>query len=123
MVASIIRTIFTQPDTEHVFAQFHEVVRMLTRPHPRIADVLEGARGEAQERCGVRERAEDVGDHRYLSEHSMKLLHELNAAYSQKLIPHGVEKLRPHSGTSPIGSTVRSLREAGVFSSYGPEFG
>lgn len=44
MVASIIRTIFAQPDTEHVFAQFDEVVRMLTRSHPKIAGMLESAR-------------------------------------------------------------------------------
>ena len=34
MVASIIRAIFAQPDTEHVCTQFHEVTRMLTRSHP-----------------------------------------------------------------------------------------
>src|SRR3546814_5072925 len=41
MVASIIRTIFAQPDPEHVYAQFDEVVRMLTRSHPKIAEMLE----------------------------------------------------------------------------------
>jgi putative transposase len=35
MVASIIRTIFAQPDAEHVHTQFDEVVRMLARSHPR----------------------------------------------------------------------------------------
>jgi len=44
MVASIIRTIFAQPDPEHVYAQFDEVVRMLTRSHPKIAEMLENAR-------------------------------------------------------------------------------
>src|SRR3546814_770209 len=44
MVASIIRTIFAQPDPEHVYAQFDEVVRMLTRSHPKIAEMLETAR-------------------------------------------------------------------------------
>lgn len=34
---------FAQPDTEHVFAQFHDVVRMLTRSHPKIAGLLEDA--------------------------------------------------------------------------------
>ena len=43
MVASIIRTIFAQPDPEHVHAQFDEVVRMLTRSHPKIAGMLEDA--------------------------------------------------------------------------------
>ena len=44
MVASIIRTIFAQPDAVHVNAQFDEVVRMLTRSHPKIADMLESSR-------------------------------------------------------------------------------
>jgi transposase-like protein len=44
MVASIIRTIFAQPDPDHVYAQFDEVVRMLTRSHPKIAEMLETAR-------------------------------------------------------------------------------
>ena len=46
MVASIIRTIFAQPDPEHVYAQFDEVVRMLSRSHPKIADMLETARAD-----------------------------------------------------------------------------
>src|SRR6476659_4711782 len=52
MVASIIRTIFAQPDTEHVFAQFHEVTRMLTRPHPKVADMLEAAKDDILAFCG-----------------------------------------------------------------------
>ncbi len=51
MIASIIRTIFAQPDTEHVFAQFHEVVRMLTRSHPKIADMLEDAKDDILAFC------------------------------------------------------------------------
>lgn len=46
MIASIIRTIFTQPDTKHVRAQFDEVVRILTRSHPTIADMPESARDD-----------------------------------------------------------------------------
>lgn len=46
MVASIIRTIFAQPDAEHVNCQFDEVVRMLTRSHPKVADMLEDARDD-----------------------------------------------------------------------------
>ncbi|MCS5729546.1 IS256 family transposase, partial [Herbiconiux moechotypicola] len=46
MVASIIRTIFAQPDTEHVRAQFDEVVRMLTRSHPKVAGMLDTARDD-----------------------------------------------------------------------------
>jgi transposase-like protein len=46
MVASIIHTIFAQPDAEHVNTQFQEVVRMLTRSHPKVADMLEGARND-----------------------------------------------------------------------------
>ena len=53
MVASIIRTIFAQPDTEHVFAQFHEVTRMLTRSHPKIADMLEDARRTTSSRSAA----------------------------------------------------------------------
>ena len=44
MVASIIRTIFAQPDPGHVHAQFDEVTRMLTRSHPKVAGMLEDAR-------------------------------------------------------------------------------
>jgi transposase-like protein len=44
MVASIIRTVFAQPDAEHVMAQLGEVTRMLERSHPRVASMLEDAR-------------------------------------------------------------------------------
>jgi transposase-like protein len=44
MVASIIRTIFAQPDAEHVSAQFEEVARMLGRSHPKVAVMLADAR-------------------------------------------------------------------------------
>jgi putative transposase len=44
MVASIIRTIFAQPDAEHVSAQFEEVARMLGRSHPKVAVMLDDAR-------------------------------------------------------------------------------
>ncbi len=43
MVASIIRTIFAQPDAEHVKAQFDEVTRMLERSHPKVATMLDAA--------------------------------------------------------------------------------
>ena len=46
MVASIIRTIFAQPDAEHVSTQFEEVVRMLARSHPKATDMLEHARDD-----------------------------------------------------------------------------
>jgi len=46
MVASIIRTIFAQPDNEHVQAQFDEVVRMLDRSHPKVAEMLSDARDD-----------------------------------------------------------------------------
>jgi len=52
MVVSIIRTIFAQPGTEHVFAQFHELVRVLTRSHPRITDMLEQAKDDILALCG-----------------------------------------------------------------------
>ncbi|MCW2751873.1 MAG: transposase, partial [Aeromicrobium sp.] len=44
MVASIIRTIFAQPDTEHVRNQFDEVSRMLARSHPKVAGMLDDAK-------------------------------------------------------------------------------
>ena len=44
MVASIIRTIFAQPDAEHVSTQFEEVTRMLQRSHPKVAVMLDEAR-------------------------------------------------------------------------------
>ena len=44
MVASIIRTIFAQPDQEHVNSQFDEVARMLRRSHPKVAQMLDEAR-------------------------------------------------------------------------------
>jgi putative transposase len=46
MVASIIRTIFAQPDAEHVNAQFDEVVRMLGTSHPKVAVMLGDARAD-----------------------------------------------------------------------------
>jgi len=44
MVASIIRTIFAQPDAEHVRGQFDEVARMLERSHPKAAAMLHDAK-------------------------------------------------------------------------------
>jgi putative transposase len=46
MVASIIRTIFAQPDAEHVNAQFDEVARMLAKSHPKVAQMLQDARAD-----------------------------------------------------------------------------
>jgi putative transposase len=43
MVASIIRTIFAQPDREHIFTQFTEVTTMLSRSHPKVAVMLDEA--------------------------------------------------------------------------------
>ena len=44
MVASIIRTIFAQPDAPHVRTQFDEVARMLQRSHPKVAAMLHDAK-------------------------------------------------------------------------------
>lgn len=44
MVASIIRTVFAQPDKEHVITQFEEVTAMLGRSHPKVAAMLDDAR-------------------------------------------------------------------------------
>ena len=46
MVASIIRTVFAQPDAEHVSTQFDEVTRMLQRSHPKVATMLDEARDD-----------------------------------------------------------------------------
>lgn len=43
MVASIIRTIFAQPDREHIEKQFTEVITMLGRSHPKVAAMLTDA--------------------------------------------------------------------------------
>ena len=43
MVASIIRTVFAQPDKEHILTQFNEVTTMLARSHPKVAAMLEDA--------------------------------------------------------------------------------
>lgn len=43
MVASIIRTIFAQPDAEHIQKQFREVTTMLGRSHPKVAVMLTDA--------------------------------------------------------------------------------
>ena len=39
-MASIIRTIFAQPDREHIQKQFGEVTTMLGRSHPKVAAML-----------------------------------------------------------------------------------
>ncbi len=46
MVASIIRTVFAQPDAGHVTGQLTEVVTMLQRSHPKAAQMLEDARDD-----------------------------------------------------------------------------
>ena len=43
MVASIIRTVFAQPDREHIVKQFGEVTTMLARSHPKVAAMLADA--------------------------------------------------------------------------------
>jgi transposase-like protein len=44
MVAAAIRTIFAQPDQDHVSAQFDEITTMLDRQFPVIATMLRDAR-------------------------------------------------------------------------------
>ena len=46
MVASIIRTVFAQPDGEHIETQFTEVTTMLERSHPKVASMLADARSD-----------------------------------------------------------------------------
>ena len=43
IVASIIRTVFAQPDREHIVKQFGEVATMLARSHPKVAAMLADA--------------------------------------------------------------------------------
>jgi len=56
MVASIIRTIFAQPDAAHVSAQFDEVARMLHRSHPKVAAMLDEARDDLLAFAGFPQR-------------------------------------------------------------------
>ena len=44
MVASIIRTVFAQPDAGHVNTQFDEITRMPGKSHPKVAAMLDDAR-------------------------------------------------------------------------------
>src|SRR5450759_221079 len=44
MVAAAIRTVFAQPDRDHVEAQFDEITTMLARQFPVVADMLGDAR-------------------------------------------------------------------------------
>ncbi len=46
VVASIIRTIFSQPDRQHVASQFDEVTRTLHQSHPKVAVMLDDARDD-----------------------------------------------------------------------------
>jgi putative transposase len=46
MVASIIRTIFAQPDAKHIRKQFAEVTTMLARSHPKVAGMLTDAESD-----------------------------------------------------------------------------
>ena len=56
MVASIIRTIFAQPDREHIEKQFVEVTTMLGRSHPKVGAMLNGARPDLQAFAGFPQR-------------------------------------------------------------------
>jgi putative transposase len=44
MVASVICTVFAQPDAHHISKRSTEVVEMLGRPHPKVAIMLDDAR-------------------------------------------------------------------------------
>ena len=46
MVASIIRTVFTQLDREHIEKQFREVTAMLGRSRPKVAEMLIDAQAD-----------------------------------------------------------------------------
>jgi putative transposase len=44
MVAAAIRTIFAQPDADHVTEQFEVIATMLARSHPKVAAMMHDAR-------------------------------------------------------------------------------
>jgi putative transposase len=46
MVAAAMRTIYAQPDAEHVHGQFDEIVSMLDRQFPDAAKILDSARDD-----------------------------------------------------------------------------
>jgi putative transposase len=46
MVAAAMRTIYAQPDRDHVHAQFDEIVSMLDRQFPNAAKILDDARDD-----------------------------------------------------------------------------
>jgi len=56
MVASIIRTIFAQPDAEHISKQFAEVTTMLGRSHTKVAAMLTEAEGDLLAFAGFPQR-------------------------------------------------------------------
>jgi putative transposase len=56
MVASIIRTIFAQPDGEHIEKQFREVTTMLGRSHPKVAAMLTDAQPDLHAFAGFPRR-------------------------------------------------------------------
>lgn len=56
MVASIIRMTFAQSDTDHVFTQFDEVTRILTRSHPKVAIMLQDAKNDVLAFSGFPQR-------------------------------------------------------------------
>ena len=56
MVASIIRTVFAQPDREHIEKQFTEVTTMLGRSHPKVAAMLDDARPDLLAFAGFPQR-------------------------------------------------------------------
>ena len=56
MVASIIRTVFAQPDREHIEKQFTEVATMLGRSHPKVAAMLDDAKPDLLAFAGFPQR-------------------------------------------------------------------
>ena len=44
MVAAAIRTVFAQPDAEHVVEQFEVIATMLGRSHPKVGAMMQDAR-------------------------------------------------------------------------------
>jgi len=56
LVASIIRTVFVQPDREHIEKQFVEVTTMLGRSHPKVAAMLDDARPDLLAFAGFPQR-------------------------------------------------------------------
>lgn len=134
MVASIIRTIFAQPDAEHIQKQLAEVTAMLGRSHPKVAAMLTDADANLLSfsalprrhwrQIGSTNPLEGVNEEikrRHFSEASVLelatmnkpievlneavMLREVAAAKARTIDPRGVEKPHHSAGRDPNRSS------------------